>query len=127
MGVALKPDTASYTVELTSTPEEEMLIRHWLNEGWEYRHIDDKGNQQSYIDRVEYELKLIISKGFTSYFLVTSDLVRWAKDNEIMVGPGRGSAAASLVCYLLRITEVDPIDFSNLMFERFIDPTRDEL
>lgn len=130
--MALKPDLNTYTVEMVSSPEAIKLLRHWLNLGWEYR-IAKTGNKnllrkkQAYIDRVEYELKLIIDKGFVDYFLVCSDIVRWAKDHEIMVGPGRGSAASSLVCYLLRITEVDPIIFSNLMFERFIDPTRTEM
>ena len=115
-----------------STPEAIALIRQWLNFGWEFRVKRTKNrniirNPQVYIDRVEHELKLIISKHFVDYFLVTSDLVRWAKDQKIPVGPARGSAAASLVCYLLRITEVDPILFPNMLFERFIDPTREEL
>jgi DNA polymerase-3 subunit alpha len=130
--MALKPDLNNYTLELVSTPEAVALLRHWLNLGWDYR-IEKTGNKdiqrlsRKYIDRVEYELQLIIDKGFVDYFLVCSDIVRWAKDNGIMVGPGRGSAASSLVCYLLRITEVDPIYFSNLMFERFIDPSRSEM
>jgi DNA polymerase-3 subunit alpha len=130
--MGLKPDLNSYTVDLVSTDEGIALIRQWLNFGWDYRIEKTKNanilrHKKQYIRRVEYELKLIIEKGFVDYFLVTSDIVRWAKDHEIAVGPGRGSAAASLVCYLLRITEVDPIIFSNLMFERFIDPTRSEL
>lgn len=129
--MALKPDLENYTVDLTSSPEAIELLRHWLNCGWEYRiaqgNKNIQKNPQAYIDRVEQELQLIIGKGFVDYFLVTSDIVRWAKDNQIMVGPGRGSASASLVCYLLRITEIDPIVFDRLMFERFIDPTRSEL
>lgn len=130
--MATKPDLANYTVDLVSSDDAVALMRQWLNFGWDYRIARTKNTNisrhpQRYIDRVEYELKLIVDKGFVDYFLVTSDIVRWAKDHEIMVGPGRGSAAASLVCYLLRITEVDPIIFSNLMFERFIDPSRSEL
>lgn len=115
-----------------SSPEAIALLREWLNFGWEFR-VRRTGNkhiirrQQDYIDRVEHELKLIIDKNFVDYFLVTSDIVRWAKDHKIPVGPARGSAAASLVCYLLRITEVDPLQHPNMLFERFIDPTRDEL
>lgn len=130
--MGLKPDTASYTVDLHSSTEAVALLREWLNFGWDYR-IEVTGNKnilrhrERYVARVEYELELIVSKGFVDYFLVCSDLVRWAKDHQILVGPGRGSSAASLVCYLLRITEVDPIIFSDLMFERFIDPTREEL
>lgn len=127
-GLAFRQDTQLPP----STPEEIELLRTWLNFGWEFRIRKTMNrnmirNPQDYIDRVEHELNLIISKGFVSYFLVTSDLVRHAKDNKIPVGPARGSAAASLLCYLLRITEVDPIPFPNMLFERFIDPTRMEL
>jgi DNA polymerase-3 subunit alpha len=115
-----------------SSPEAIALIREWLNFGWTFR-LQRTGNtflhtrRGDYIARVEHELNLIISKGFVDYFLVTSDIVRWAKDHKIPVGPARGSAAASLVCYLLRITEVDPLQHEHMLFERFIDPTRDEL
>jgi DNA polymerase-3 subunit alpha len=115
-----------------SSPEAIALLRKWLNFGWDFRIKRTRNanlikNKQEYINRVESELELIISKGFVDYFLVTSDIVRWAKDNKIPVGPARGSAAASVVCYLLRITEVDPIQHPNMLFERFIDPTREEL
>ena len=73
------------------------------------------------------ETELVISKDFVSYFLLVSDIVRWAKDHGIAVGPGRGSSAASLVCYLLRITEPDPLQFPLTDFTRFIDPTRVDL
>src|SRR5579859_7274514 len=75
-------------------------------------------------ERVKYEMQLITSKGFAEFFLVTSDMVRWAKDNGIPMGPGRGSVAASVVSWMLRITEVDPIRYPHLLFERFIDVTR---
>src|SRR5688572_19445415 len=108
--------------------ERDRLIRHWLNQGWKFRQKRSRNtrlatHKQEYIDRVEFELKLISEKQFTNYFLMLSDVVRWAKDNKIPVGPARGSAAASLVCYLLRITEVDPMEFPHMLFERFIDPT----
>ena len=76
-----------------------------------------------YIDRVKYELDIINKMGFSDYFLVVSDYVKFAKDNNILVGPGRGSASGSLVSYLLDITEVDPIKY-NLLFERFLNPNR---
>lgn len=79
--------------------------------------------QQTYSDRLELELKLIIQMGFAGYFLVVSDFIRWAKRNEIPVGPGRGSAAGSLVAYAMKITEVDPIP-NKLLFERFLNPDR---
>jgi DNA polymerase III subunit alpha len=114
-----------------SSPEAIDLLRKWLNFGWEFRtkrtkNINMRKNRHAYIERAEHELEIITSKGFVDYFLVTSDIVRWAKDHKIAVGPARGSAAASIVCYLLRITEVDPIQHPHMLFERFIDPTREE-
>ena len=88
--------------------------------------LKEKGlENDQYKERLEEELKVISDKDFSSYFLVVSDMVRWAKENEILVGPGRGSAAGSLVCYLLGITEVDPIKF-DLLFFRFINPERND-
>ena len=78
-----------------------------------------------YIDRLNEELEIIKSKSFASYFLVVADMINWAKTNSIMVGPGRGSAAGSLVCYALGITDVDPIKY-DLLFFRFINPERND-
>jgi len=74
-------------------------------------------------DRLEYELSIIKETGFASYFLIVQDLVNWAKSQRIVVGPGRGSAAGSLVSYVINITNVDPIK-NNLLFERFLNPER---
>ncbi len=76
-------------------------------------------------DRVEYELSVIEKTGFASYFLIVQDYVTWAKNQGIVVGPGRGSAAGSLVAYLLSITDVDPLKWG-LFFERFLNPARIE-
>jgi len=76
-----------------------------------------------YLDRLKYELSIINKMGFCNYFLVVQDYVMFAKNNNILVGPGRGSAASSLVAYLLFITEIDPIR-NNLLFERFLNPER---
>ena len=81
--------------------------------------------EQVYLDRVTEELSIIKDKSFASYFLVVEDMIRWAKENDIMVGPGRGSAAGSLVCYALGITDVDPIKY-DLLFFRFINPERND-
>jgi len=78
-----------------------------------------------YVDRLEEELSVIKDKKFASYFLVVADMINWAKTNNIMVGPGRGSAAGSLVCYTLGITDVDPIKY-DLLFFRFINPERND-
>ena len=61
--------------------------------------------------------------GWSSYFIIVADFVNWAKDNKIVVGPGRGSAAGSLVCYLTGITNLDPLQY-DLLFERFLNPDR---
>lgn len=75
------------------------------------------------LKRLEYEMDVIVQKGYPTYFLITQDFVNWAKDNGIAVGPGRGSAAGSLVSYVLNITTVDPIAHG-LAFERFLNPQR---
>ncbi|MDO8495390.1 MAG: DNA polymerase III subunit alpha, partial [bacterium] len=80
----------------------------------------------STLERLDYELGVIKETGFASYFLIVQDLVNWAKDRGIIVGPGRGSAAGSLVTYLLRITNIDPIKY-DLIFERFLNPSRIEM
>ena len=74
-------------------------------------------------ERLEYELGVIEQMGFVDYFLIVSDFINYAKKNDIMVGPGRGSAAGSIVAYCLRITDIDPIRF-DLIFERFLNPER---
>ncbi len=74
-------------------------------------------------ERVDYELSVIIKKGYEAYFLIVADFVNWAKGKGISVGPGRGSAAGSVISYALRITDVDPF-FFNLPFERFLNPLR---
>lgn len=79
--------------------------------------------QQAYFDRLEIELDCIRDMKFPAYFLIVSDFIRWAKDRGIPVGPGRGSAAGSLVAYSIKITDLDPLPY-NLLFERFLNPER---
>ncbi|KUI40301.1 DNA polymerase III subunit alpha [Mycobacterium sp. GA-2829] len=76
-----------------------------------------------YVERADYEIKVICDKGFPSYFLIVADLINYAKSVDIRVGPGRGSAAGSLVAYALGITNIDPIPHG-LLFERFLNPER---
>lgn len=86
--------------------------------------LKDKGIlDQKHIERCKKELDVIIEMGFQDYFLIVSDYVNYAKNNDILVGPGRGSAAGSLVSYCLNITEVDPLDY-DLQFERFLNKAR---
>ena len=76
-----------------------------------------------YKDRLDHEINIITEMKYSSYFLIVSDYIKWAKENDIPVGPGRGSGAGSLVAWCLSITDVDPIKF-NLIFERFLNPDR---
>ncbi len=85
-----------------------------------------QGPTKEYLDRAEYELKVIGDMGFDGYFLIVADFIREAKKNGIPVGPGRGSAAGSLVAYSLGITAIDPLQY-DLLFERFLNPSRNEM
>ena len=78
---------------------------------------------KEYFERLEYELEIIIKMNFSGYFLIVSDFIKWAKNNEIPVGPGRGSGAGSIIAWSLQITDLDPIRFG-LLFERFLNPER---
>jgi len=80
-------------------------------------------NRRGYHERLERELEVIVKMGFPGYFLIVADFIQWAKQNAIPVGPGRGSGAGSLVAYVLKITDLDPIEF-DLLFERFLNPER---
>ena len=79
--------------------------------------------RQSYWDRLKFELEIIMQMGFTGYFLIVMDFILWAKEQNIPVGPGRGSGAGSLVAYALKITDIDPLTY-DLLFERFLNPER---
>lgn len=79
--------------------------------------------KQQYDDRLSFELNVINNMGFPGYFLIVMEFIQWAKDNQIPVGPGRGSGAGSLVAYALKITDIDPLAY-DLLFERFLNPER---
>ncbi len=85
--------------------------------------FEDKNIQKEYEDRLAFELSVIKQMGFPGYFLIVSDFIKWAKEQKIPVGPGRGSGAGSLVAWSLKITDLDPIRFG-LLFERFLNPER---
>jgi len=96
-----------------------------INKGWKER-IEPKVPEEKwdeYIERLKYEFEVITSKGYTEYFLVVSEFIIWAKEQGILVGPARGSAAGCLISYLLKIIDIDPIPFG-LYFERFLNPER---
>jgi len=84
---------------------------------------DTKQREEEYQQRLDTELDVISNMGFPGYFLIVADFIQWAKDQDIPVGPGRGSGAGSLVAYVLGITELDPIEYE-LLFERFLNPER---
>ena len=84
---------------------------------------NDDNIKEIYRDRLNHEIKIITEMNYSGYFLIVSDYIKWAKNNKIPVGPGRGSGAGSLVAWCLSITDVDPIKF-NLIFERFLNPDR---
>lgn len=85
--------------------------------------VERKEKEPEYMARLEREMKVILDMQFPGYFLVVSDFIRWSKEQDIPVGPGRGSGAGSLVAYSLSITDIDPIQH-NLLFERFLNPER---
>ena len=101
-------------------PEDE--LRLLVMNGLKSRGLD---KDQKYLDRIDEELSIINDKEFAPYFLVVRNMIHWSKEQGIRVGPGRGSAAGSLVCYALGITEVDPIKYG-LLFFRFINPERND-
>ncbi|MDR3115383.1 MAG: DNA polymerase III subunit alpha [Treponema sp.] len=95
-------------------------LRHLTREGLIKRY---PGRVEAVRERAEYELAIIIKMGFTGYFLIVADFINWAKEQDIPVGPGRGSGAGSIVAYALSITDIDPLKY-NLLFERFLNPER---
>lgn len=90
------------------------------SDGLEERYPEDDGTLRA---RLDYELSVIKEMGYVDYFLIVWDFINYARQNDIMVGPGRGSAAGSIVSYCLKITNIDPIEY-NLLFERFLNPER---
>ena len=104
---------------------EDDILEFQANEGLKKRFVAKKGQEISdeYKTRMAYELSVIKSMGFSGYFLIVSDFVKWAKNNDIPVGPGRGSGAGSLVGWSLFITDLDPVEYT-LIFERFLNSER---
>ncbi|MDM3870277.1 DNA polymerase III subunit alpha [Porticoccus sp. W117] len=96
---------------------------------WRLKDILDKASpdyqarKKPYNERLRFELDIIMQMGFPGYFLIVMDFIQWAKDNDIPVGPGRGSGAGSLVAYAQKITDLDPLEY-DLLFERFLNPER---
>ena len=104
------------------SPREEYLLRV-CQEGLVKRYGAEKAIDPEITARLKYEVDVINHMGFASYFLITADFIQWARDQDIPVGPGRGSAAGSLVAYAMAITDICPLQFG-LLFERFLNPER---
>ena len=118
-----KPILPNFSKEGRSESEE---LRKQAVEGLEFRlSAADKlyADRDTYFERLDYELSIIERMGFPGYFLIVADFIKWAKENGIPVGPGRGSGAGSLVAWVLLITDLDPLRF-DLLFERFLNPER---
>lgn len=100
-------------------------LKDLCDKGWYTRGIDKLSSEEQKIrkERLEYELSIIHQMGFDGYFLFVWDFIRWAKENDVYVGDGRGSGGGAIVDYLLGISELDPITY-NLIFERFLNPER---
>ncbi len=98
----------------------ESYLRHLCMKGLKARYKED---WESQVERLEFELSVIENMGYVDYFLIVWDFINYAKQNDIIVGPGRGSAAGSMVSYCLEITDIDPIKYQ-LLFERFLNPDR---
>ncbi len=110
-----------FTTPADDTPER--YLRRLCEDGLTRRYGPDARGNREVMDRMEYELAVIEKTGYASYFLIVQDFINWAKQQGIVVGPGRGSAAGSIVAYLTNITNVDPIRYE-LLFERFLNPDR---
>ncbi len=108
----------SFPVPQGYTNEE--YFRKLCMDGFAERYPD---RPEEYLERLEYEIGVISRMGYVNYYLIVWDFIRYAKENDIPVGPGRGSGAASIVAYCMHITEVDPMQYS-LIFERFLNPER---
>src|SRR5680860_1281351 len=99
-------------------------LQKWCEDGITKRYPEAKKEDLIPVrERLDYELSVIAKMGWPSYFLIVADFIKWAKNQKIVVGPGRGSAAGSLVCYLTGITNIDPLKY-DLLFERFLNPER---
>ncbi len=119
------PDTSNILPKFP-TPENlssNAYLKQLITQSFSEKFQDDAHDKKDYLERIKHEVNIIEKLGFSDYFLILWDVIKWAKTQKIIVGPGRGSAAGSIVSYLLDITTVDPIKFG-LLFERFLNPER---
>lgn len=114
---------ATYLVEQSELGLEQRLEQKWQLDTLEGREFDAEEDRKVYGERLKVELDVIVGMDFPGYFMIVADFIQWAKANGIPVGPGRGSGAGSLVAYVLKITDLDPLKYE-LLFERFLNPER---
>lgn len=118
----INPILPAFETQAGRTEVEE--LRAQAEDGLKWRlSLAPKDNDKTYWDRLDFELKVIANMGYAGYFLIVSDFIKWAKDQNIPVGPGRGSGAGSVVAWALKITDLDPLELG-LLFERFLNPER---
>ncbi|MCK5284446.1 MAG: DNA polymerase III subunit alpha [Alphaproteobacteria bacterium] len=119
----IDPILPAYDTEGGRSEFEELKAQAEEGLKWRLEHFVKDSDHKPYFERLEFELGVINDMGFPGYFLIVSDFIKWAKDQNIPVGPGRGSGAGSVVAWALKITDLDPLEF-NLLFERFLNPER---
>ncbi|MCF8495485.1 MAG: DNA polymerase III subunit alpha [Alphaproteobacteria bacterium] len=119
----ISPILPAYETAAGRTEFEELQAQAQAGLEWRLKNFVGDGDPQPYRERLEYELNVIRDMGYPGYFLIVSDFIRWAKDQNIPVGPGRGSGAGSVAAWALRITDLDPLKLG-LLFERFLNPER---
>jgi DNA polymerase-3 subunit alpha len=125
----VKPILPPFDCEGGRTEVEELREQSVAGLNWRLEHFvftegcDREAVGKPYLERLDYELDVINGMGFPGYFLIVSDFIKWSKENNIPVGPGRGSGAGSIVAWALKITDLDPLRFG-LLFERFLNPER---
>lgn len=128
----INPILPKFTTEEGRDEADELAVQsreglQWRLQNFVYTETMDEAKRaeiaKPYQERLEFELNVIKQMGFPGYFLIVADFINWAKDNDIPVGPGRGSGAGSVIAWALKITDLDPLRF-NLLFERFLNPER---
>ena len=119
------PGARKMPVFFSTASMDERKMRETVEEGFERKIVKNIHPDliEQYRDRLEYEIDIVVTRGFPGYFLTVQDIIRWCKNNDFLIGPSRGSSGGSLLAYCMDITEVDPIP-SGLIFERFLNPER---
>lgn len=119
----IAPILPAFQTEEGRTEVQELKAQAEAGLRWRIDNFVETDDEQPYWDRLAFELEVIEGMGFPGYFLIVSDFIKWAKDHNIPVGPGRGSGAGSVVAWALKITDLDPLELG-LLFERFLNPER---